>query len=168
MGDVVQQGVYHQRFGAAPVGSTFAGVPLIDLAELFPPEEWSADGESRVFDDEYSSFHDVDTSAEVDAAFRSQRRIALTYFVVFVLVLVGVAVATVTSGWATADGLVGGFSPSFLMTAVGLYLFFVLLGAAAAGLANGVDDRMLGASSLPRSQARSSAGDGQSGLGLDE
>lgn len=99
--------------------------------------------------DGYSSFHDVDTSAEVDAAFRSQRRIAVAYFMLFVVVLAGVAVGTVASGWATSQGLPGGFSPSFLMTAVGLYLFFVAVGLAAASLANAVDDRMLGADSLP-------------------
>lgn len=97
----------------------------------------------------FSSFHDVDTSAEVDAAFRSQRRIAVTYFVLFLVVVGGVALVTVSSSWATADRVLGGFSPSFLMTAIGLYLFFVVVGVAAASLANGVDDRMLGADSLP-------------------
>ncbi len=100
-------------------------------------------------EDGYSSFHDVDTPADVDAAFRSQRRIAVAYFVVFVVVVAGVAAVTVASDWATSGRVLGGFSPSFLAAAVGLYVLFVALGIAAAGLANGVDDRMMGADSLP-------------------
>lgn len=100
----------------------------------------------------FSSFHDDDTSAEVDAAFRSQRRIAVAYFVVFVAAVGGVAGATVWSRWSTTDLVLGGFSPSFLTTAVGLYLFFVLLAIAASTLANGVDDRMLGAPAAPEDQ----------------
>lgn len=99
----------------------------------------------------YSSFHDVDTSAEVDAAFRSQRRIAVGYVTVFLIGVLGVAVGTVSSSWSTDSRVFGGFSPSFLMTAFGLYIFFVVIGLAAASLANGVDDRMMGASSLPDS-----------------
>ncbi len=99
--------------------------------------------------DGYASFHDADTAAEVDAAFRSQRRIAIGYFVVFLAGVLGVALGTVFSSWATEGRVFGGFSPSFLMTGVGLYVFFLAVGAAAASLANGVDDRMLGASSIP-------------------
>lgn len=97
----------------------------------------------------YATFHDVDTSAEVDAAFRSQRRIAVAYCVLFLVGVLGVAAVMVSSNWANTDGLLGGFSPSFLMTAIGLYLFFVIIAVAAASLANGVDERMMGASSLP-------------------
>lgn len=117
-------------------------------AQLWPRGELGDEG--------YSSFHDVDTPAEVDAAFRSQRRIAVTYFVVFAVVVAAVSGVTVASEWATTDRILGGFRPSFLMTAVGLYLLFVAIGVASAGLANGVDDRMLGADSLP-SPGRSSA-----------
>lgn len=109
----------------------------------------------------YSSFHDVDTSAEVDAAFRSQRRIATTYLVVFVVVVAMVALGTVALPWATADQAIAGFSPSFLAIAVGLYLFFVVIGVAAASLANGVDDRMMGANSLPPSPWPGASDDGR-------
>ncbi len=101
----------------------------------------------------YSSFHDVDTLAEVDAAFRSQRRIAIGYATLFLIGVLGVAVGTVSSSWSTDSRVFGGFSPSFLMTAFGLYIFFVVIGIAAASLANGVDERMMGASSLPDSGA---------------
>lgn len=100
-------------------------------------------------EDGYSTFHDVDTSAEVDAAFRSQRRIAIGYFVVFLIGLVGVGLSIVFSRWAIGNRVFGGFSPSFLLAAVGLYGFFVIVAVAAATLANGVDNQMLGASSLP-------------------
>ncbi len=96
----------------------------------------------------YSSFHDVDTLAEVDAAFRSQRRIAVGYFALFLIGILGLALGTVRSTWATTGRVLGGFSPSFMMTAIGLYGFFVVIAMAAAGLANAVDRRMLGASSL--------------------
>lgn len=103
-----------------------------------------------VFEAGYSSFNDTDTSPEVDAAFRSQRRIAVGYFLLFLVGVLGVAIGTVWSGWATNGRVFGGFSPSFLMTAIGLYLFFVVVGVAAATLANTVDERMLGATSVPR------------------
>ncbi len=111
----------------------------------------------------YASFHDADTSAEVDAAFRSQRRIAVAYCTFFLLGVLGVAAGTVTSSWATTDRVLGGFSPSFLMMAIGLYIFFVIIGLAAATLANAVDDRMMGASSLPTARKifRSRLGDRQ-------
>lgn len=112
---------------------------------------YDQDPDDLVFgvDDGYSSFHDVDTSAEVDAAFRSQRRIAVTYFAVFMIGIVGLGLGTVLSGWANGNRVFGGFSPSFLFAAIGLYAFFVVLAVAAATLANGVDNQMLGASSLP-------------------
>lgn len=109
----------------------------------------SPEGDHRAFsEDGFASFHDVDTAAEVDAAFRSQRRIALSYSAIFLVGVLGVAAATVWLDWSTADRVLGGFSPSFLMAAFGLYLFFVTIGLAAASLANGIDDRMMGASSL--------------------
>jgi len=101
--------------------------------------------------DGFSSFHDADESADVDAAFRSQRRIAVAYFVVFAAGIVGAAVATSSSQWAVADRVLGGFSPSFLIAAVVIYVFVLAIGLAAATLANGVDDRMLGAGLTPAS-----------------
>lgn len=104
---------------------------------------------------EYSSFHDVDTSAEVDAAFRSQRRIAVGHFTVFVIGIVGLGLSILFSEWAISDRVLGGFSPSFLLAAIGLYGLFVIIAVAGASLANGVDNKMLGASSLPQARSRS-------------
>lgn len=123
---------------AEPGGGPGAGYALHDVDDpVFGVE------------DGYSSFHDVDTSAEVDATFRSQRRIAIGYFVVFLIGLVGLGLSIVFSGWAIGNRVLGGFSPSFLLAAVGLYGFFVIVAVAAATLANGVDNQMLGPSSLP-------------------
>ncbi len=107
-------------------------------------------------EDGYSSFHDVDTSAEVDAAFRSQRRIALGHFTVFLIGIVGLGLSILLSDWAIGDRVVGGFSPSFLLAAIGLYGLFVVIAVAGASLANGVDNKMLGASSLPLARSRQS------------
>jgi hypothetical protein len=104
--------------------------------------------------DGFSSFHDADELPDVDAAFRSQRRIAVAYFAVFATGIVGAAAVTTSSRWAVADRVLGGFSPSFLIAAVAIYVFVVVLGLAAATLANGVDDRMLGAGLIPASPLR--------------
>lgn len=89
-------------------------------------------------DDEY------DTPAEVDAAFRTQRRIAVGYFLVFLSVTMVVPTLTLVLDWWSSGRLFGGFSPNFLMAAAGLYAFFFLLALAAATLAAGVEERMLG------------------------
>jgi hypothetical protein len=122
-----------------------------DLAPFDPSDRYPSSGE-------YSSFHDVDTSAEVDAAFRSQRRIAVGHFAVFAIAIVGLGLSILLSDWAIGDRVLGGFSPSFLLAAVGLYAMFVAIAVAGASLANGVDNKMLGASSLPRAGNRSDRG----------
>lgn len=86
----------------------------------------------------------LDSPAEVDAVFRTQRRIAVGYAAVFALVLIGVSVLTVTLGWWTTGRVIGGISPGFLVAAVGLYVVFVVLATAAGSLANAVEKRMLG------------------------
>lgn len=92
----------------------------------------------------YSADHD--TPAEVDAAFRTQRRIAVGYGVVFLVVTLAVPVLGLTMAWWVEGSLLGGFSLHFLMTAVGLYLVFFTIAAAAATLSSAVEDRMLGGS----------------------
>lgn len=91
-----------------------------------------------------ADLQEYDAPAEVDAAFVTQRRIAVGYCLVFLLVTFAIPVLTVSSGWWTDARVVGGMSPSFLMAAVVLYVFFVGLGVAAATLADGSEDRMLG------------------------
>lgn len=92
---------------------------------------------------------EYDTPAEVDATFRTQRRIAVGHFLVFVGVTMAVPTLTLVLDWWSAGRLLGGFSPNFLMTAMGLYAFFFLLALAAATLATAVEDRMLGEPSEP-------------------
>lgn len=87
---------------------------------------------------------EYDMPADVDAAFRTLRRVAVGHFMVFLGVLVAVPVLTLTVDWWSGGRLIGGMSPSFVMAAFGLYLFFFLLSAAAATLSNAVEERMLG------------------------
>jgi len=51
---------------------------------------------------------------------------------------------TLVLDWWSEGRVLGGMSPAFLMTAVGLYVFFFALAVAAASLASTVEDRMLG------------------------
>ena len=85
-----------------------------------------------------------DTPAEVDAAFRTMRRIAVTYFVVFVLVLASFPILTLGLGWWTEARVIGNLSPAFVTAAVGLYVIFAIIGIAAATLSTSVESRMLG------------------------
>lgn len=85
-----------------------------------------------------------DTPAEVDATFRTLRRVAVGYFAVFLAAITGVPALTLTLGWWSEGRLIGGMSPGFVMAAFGLYAFFFLLGLASATLATAVEARMLG------------------------
>ncbi len=85
-----------------------------------------------------------DTPAEVDAAFRTLRRVALTYFSVFLAVVAAFPVLTMTLDWWTESRLLGELSPAFLAAAVGLYVVFAVIGIAAATLSSSVESRMLG------------------------
>jgi hypothetical protein len=106
----------------------------------------SRDDDSDAFDvaglaafvDEY------DTPDEVDATFRTLRRVALGYFALFLVVVVAVPLLTWTLDWWSDGRLIGGMSPSFVMAAFGLYAFFFLVGLAVATLSTAVEERMLG------------------------
>lgn len=87
---------------------------------------------------------EFDTPAEVDAAAATQRRAALGYAALFLLVIAVVPVLSVTLPWFTDARLLGGLSPNFVVAAIGLYVFFLLLGIAAATLASAIEERMLG------------------------
>lgn len=89
---------------------------------------------------------EFDGAAEVAAAARTQRRIALGYGLVFVLAILAVPVLSLTLPWWSGSRLLGGMSPSFVVVAGGLYAFFLGLGVAAATLAGSVEGRMLGTS----------------------
>ncbi len=87
---------------------------------------------------------EYDSPAEVDATFRTQRRIAFGYFAVFLVVTLAVPALTLVLDWWSQGRVIGGLSPNFVMAAGGLYLFFFLLAVGASALATGVEDRMLG------------------------
>jgi hypothetical protein len=94
-----------------------------------------------------------DTPAEVDAAFRTLRRIAVTYFVLFLAVLGSFPVLTMTLSWWTESRLLGDLSPAYLAAAVGLYVVFAVIGIAAATLSSSVESRMLGGTSTDTTDA---------------
>ncbi|MDV6012574.1 hypothetical protein F8178_08825 [Haloechinothrix sp. LS1_15] len=93
--------------------------------------------------------------AEVDATFRTLRRVAFGYFTVFLVVVAAVPVLTLALDWWSQGRLIGGMSPSFAMAAFGLYVFFFVLAIAAATLANAVEDRMLGGPERDQHEQRS-------------
>jgi hypothetical protein len=93
-----------------------------------------------------SGLEEFDSPAEVAAAARTQRRIAVGYGLVFLVGIFAVPVLTLTLPWWSASLLLGGMSPSFVTVAGGLYAFFLALGIAVATLAHSVEGRMLGSS----------------------
>jgi hypothetical protein len=101
------------------------------------PEFWSAS---------HDRLDEFDAPAEVAAAARTQRRIAVGYGVVFALGIVASPLLSVTLPWWSGARLAGGMSPGFVVAAGGLYVFFLALGIAAASLARSVEVRMLGTS----------------------
>lgn len=98
---------------------------------------------SQSLPDEY------DTPAEVDATFRTVRRVALWHCAVFLGFVGAVPVLTVTLSWWSDGRIIGGMSPSFVLAAFGSYVVFVVLVMAAAFLTNAVEDRMLGGVGQP-------------------
>lgn len=88
-----------------------------------------------------------DTPAEVDAAFRTVRRIAVTYFIVFLAVVTAFPVLTTAFDWWTESRVLGDLSPALLAAAIGLYAVFAVIGVAAATLSSSVESRMLGGTS---------------------
>lgn len=89
---------------------------------------------------------EFDGPAEVEAAARTQRRIAVGYGLVFAVGVLAVPLLNLTLPWWSESRLLGGMSPSFVTVAGGLYLFFLALGISAATLTRSVEDRMLGSS----------------------
>lgn len=110
-----------------------------------------------------------DTPAEVDAAFRTLRRVALTYFLVFLAAVAAFPILSMTLPWWSEARLLGNLSPGFLTTAVGLYVVFAVIGIAAASLSSSVEARMLGGSADGTSAGDLSSGEGDAGLwpGMD-
>lgn len=93
--------------------------------------------------DEPAARDEFDSPAEVDAAFRTQLRIAVGYFAVFVGGMLLIPAGTVASEW-WPGGRLSTWATGFVLAGAGLYVFFFVLGLGAASLANGVERRMLG------------------------
>lgn len=87
-----------------------------------------------------------DTPAEVDATFRTLRRVEVGHMAVFAGVVIAIPLLATALDWWSEGRLIGGMSPMFAMTAFGLYLFFFVVGLAAATLSSAVEERMLGGS----------------------
>jgi uncharacterized membrane protein (DUF485 family) len=85
-----------------------------------------------------------DTAAEVGAAFRTQRRVAVAYAVLFVGVAVVFPVLGATADWWTDGRIGGGISPAFAVSTVGLYVVIIAIGALGGRVADQVERRMLG------------------------
>lgn len=102
----------------------------------------------------WTSIDEYDSLAEVDATFRTQRRIAIGYFAVFLAITLAVPTLTLVLDWWSQGRVIGGMSPNFLMAAGGLYVCFFGLAVAAATLATAVEDRMLGGPRAPAEQER--------------
>lgn len=87
---------------------------------------------------------EFDTPAEVDAVFRTQRRIAFGYALLFLGGVLIIPALTQFTDWWTTGRLAGWWTTSFAAEGPGLYLFFFLLGVSVASLSSGVENRMLG------------------------
>lgn len=87
---------------------------------------------------------EFDTLAEVDAVFRTQRRIAFGYGLLFLGGVLTIPVLTLFTDWWTTGRLAGWWTTTFAAEGPGLYLFFFVLGVSAASLSSGVENRMLG------------------------
>lgn len=88
--------------------------------------------------------NDVDTADEVDAAFRSQRRAAISHFLLFALLVGGCVVAVLSLRWWTESQIISGLSPGFVIVGGGFYMAFVVIALSASTLANGLEDSMMG------------------------
>ncbi|CAN5297365.1 hypothetical protein BH23ACT9_BH23ACT9_03920 [soil metagenome] len=95
-----------------------------------------------------------DTPAEVTAAFRTQRRVAVAYLLLFLGISLLIPVLNALAGWWTDGRLLGGISPAFAVSAGGLYLIIITIGVLGARVADQVERRMLGGRELLDAQFR--------------
>jgi len=105
--------------------------------------------------DRLDALAEFDTPAEVDAVFRTQRRIAMGYVLLFVGGILVIPALTLTTAWWSTGRLGGWWTTGFFAAGIGMYLFFLLIGIGAASLSNGVENRMLGS---PNGSPESDAG----------
>lgn len=89
-----------------------------------------------------------DTPAEVAAAFRTQRRVAVAYLALFLGVAVVIPLLGAFADWWTDGRLLGGISPAFAVSTVGVYGVIIAIGVLGARVADQVERRMLGGREL--------------------
>lgn len=99
-------------------------------------------------------FEPDDTPAEVAAAFRTQRRVAIAYLLLFLTLTVAVPALNTFVDWWTDGRLLGGISPAFAVSTVGLYGVIITIGVLGARVADQVERRMLGGRELLEEQLR--------------
>lgn len=99
-------------------------------------------------------FEPDDTPAEVAAAFRTQRRVAVAYLLLFLAITVSIPVLNALVDWWTDGRLLGGISPAFAVSTVGLYGVIITIGVLGARVADQVERRMLGGRELLDEQFR--------------
>lgn len=87
---------------------------------------------------------EFDSPAEIDAIFRSQRRLGLLYGSAFLLVTMTIPVLTLTSRYWTSTPVLGGFSLNFLVVAALYHVVYGLIGAGYALQANRLEQELLG------------------------
>jgi hypothetical protein len=89
-------------------------------------------------------FEPDDTPVEVAATFRTQRRVAVAYLALFLVITLAVPALNALVDWWTDGRLLGGISPAFAVSTIGLYLVIIAIGVLGARVADQVERRMLG------------------------
>lgn len=89
-----------------------------------------------------------DTPDEVAAAFRTQRRVAVAYGLLFLVITVTIPLLNRLVGWWTTGRMLGAISPAFAVSTVGLYIVIIGIGVLWARVADQVERRMLGGREL--------------------
>lgn len=89
-----------------------------------------------------------DTPAEVAATFRTERRVAVAYMALFLGTTLLIPVLNALVDWWTDGRLLGGISPAFAVSTVGMYVLIITIGVLGTRVADQVERRMLGGREL--------------------
>lgn len=87
-----------------------------------------------------------DTPEEVERSFRAQRKLSLTYGIVFFASVLLIPFLSWKAEWWYGKPIWGGFTLNYLVVAVLFHIFYFLLGLAYALQANKLEDELLGQS----------------------
>ncbi len=85
-----------------------------------------------------------DTPEEVEACFKAQRKLSLTYGAIFFASVLIIPFLSGTAEWWYGKEIWGGFTLNYLVVALIYHIFYFLLGLAYAYQANNLEDRLLG------------------------